>query len=296
MYSKKLNFRFDWYEATLNPSVTLSELTSRLQFLGDLVLKPAKHGYAHFWDSELFGIASGGHNGEYGLHITIRGGEKCQEMVELIRGWYPDHRVTRADVCVDFNDSAAPFRLVQGVVYMVAHRKPFCVQTETQGDWKQAIKGRTLYCGSRASTHQICLYEKGKQMRETGKNPNAPLGWVRLEIRVRPEKDAKAKASRFSAEQFAISSRWTKAVCSAVGLNFGEGEKLSAPYLKPYSIRSIEHMLTQYAGTLRAAVDEGSITEEQLMLVIQSVIESGEFSGWWAAGDLSEQPYQSWMF
>ena len=99
---KSPSFRFDWYEATLNPEVEPQAVLRWASSMGDPVPSKPVHGYDTSHDFGQFKILYGGHTGQWGVHVIIHGGEACQDIVESFRAAFPDHRPSRIDVYVDF--------------------------------------------------------------------------------------------------------------------------------------------------------------------------------------------------
>jgi len=76
------------------------------------------------------------------------------------------------------------------------------------GDWEDfPERGRTLYLGSKNSPSMARLYEKGLQKEYAHL---AMPNWSRLELQVRPQKDAREHYSSISAIDVWGASRWTR--------------------------------------------------------------------------------------
>lgn len=112
-------------------------------------------------------------------------GEQTPEVVERFRTRF-DHRVTRVDSCADF-DVPGAFEALLGPSTEV--KKERRIMGGKAGDWDDfPEKGRTLYLGSQSSPVRMRLYEKGLQPEYAHlERPN----WARIEVQVRPSKDAK---------------------------------------------------------------------------------------------------------
>lgn len=82
------------------------------------------------------------------------------------------------------------------------------------GDWDDfPEKGRTLYLGSQSSPVRMRLYEKGLQPEYA--HLNKP-DWARIEVQVRPAKDAKEAFAKLSPMDVWGASRWTRDIAARV--------------------------------------------------------------------------------
>lgn len=275
-----LDFRFDWYSATLynddeeNYGVKiLNRFLTRYFSLG--TVGGGMHGYEKSVDFKHALLLFGGASGEHGAHVQLHGGELCQSAVEDFRANFPVHRVTRADVCVDFYEPGI-FEKLDKICRSVA--KKHGVQTRLYGDWIEAERGRTLYMGGKSSTHKMRLYEKGYEMRQKGTNPDASLNWVRLEFQVAPSRQTKYLASTMPPNEIAHSSRWTSDLSNRIGLSAGSGIKLSTQRTKNLVVTSLESMFHQYAKLIKQAVDEGHLSRDELIIALDECITTGKFS------------------
>ena len=136
-------------------------------------------------------------------------GERTPEVVERLRSLFP-HRVTRVDACADFDAPGAWKRLLRPCL---AIKRKHRIYGERRGDWDQPEKGRTLMLGAASSPTRARLYEKGKQPEY------AHLGrteWVRAEVQVRPEKDAKHAYAALSPVDVWGASKWTRELAADI--------------------------------------------------------------------------------
>lgn len=84
---------------------------------------------------------------------------------------------------------------------------------ERRGDWDMPEFGRTQYLGANSSPIRARLYEKGKQPEYRHLNrPNL----CRLEIQVRPQKEAKSAYANLSALDIWGASKWTRQLAAEV--------------------------------------------------------------------------------
>lgn len=284
---KSPSFRFDWYEATLNPEVEPQAVLRWASFLGDPTPCKAVHGYEVGHDFGQFKILYGGHTGQWGVHVIIHGGDACQGIVESFRSAFPVHRPSRIDVCVDFQGPGA-FEELHGFCQFVC--KKFGVETRLHGDWENKKKGRTYYGGGKGSTHKFRLYEKGHELRSKGVDPEAPLDWVRLEFQIAPARPARLKSASLNPTQVARSTKWTSFLCDVVGTTSADSVNLTTKKVKPDVVDSFGHMCAQYAGTLFKLKQGDWISKEDVLALISDMYDKGTFNG------LPQHVFRNWYF
>lgn len=136
-------------------------------------------------------------------------GERTPAVVEKLREAC-EHRCTRVDSCADFDAPGAWDRLLDPVMEVKAKHRLY---GEKRGDWDQPELGRSMYLGAPSSPIRARLYEKGKQpeLRHLSR-----FDLVRLELQVRPQKDAKAQYARLSALDVWGASKWTRQLAAEV--------------------------------------------------------------------------------
>jgi hypothetical protein len=151
--------------------------------------------------SEVGYVQWGGTQGERSM-IEVKG-ERTPAVVERLRSLFP-HRVTRMDACADFDAPRAFQRLLRPVM---AVKRKHGIWGERRGDWQQPEKGRTMSLGAKSSPTTFRLYEKGKQPEyaHLGKSD-----WVRAEVQVRPQKEAKASYAAITPLDAWGASRWSR--------------------------------------------------------------------------------------
>ena len=281
------SFRFDWYQATLNPEVEPLQALRWAQFLGESKPMKAMHGYDKAHDFGQIKILYGGHSGKYGVHVIIHGGDACHPLVDSFRAAFPDHRPSRMDVCMDFRASNA-----WSAVSQVGRRSAskFDIQTTTQGDWLEAKRGRTLYIGGRKSIFRARIYEKGHEMRAKGKMPEAPLDWVRLEFQVRPPRHNRHLAATLTADQVARSGQWTTFICNSLGTIRVPVVKMNTRRPQPVVVDSFETMAAQYVRVIAEIRRDEWMNYDQYIQVMKELWENGEFKG------LPEEVRREWYF
>jgi len=279
--SHPLSFRFDWYQATLDKEVEPLTALRWGQFLGDSVPGHPRNGYAVNHDFGQAALLYGGSTGEHGVHVEIRGGDVCPELVEYLRLSFPTHRPTRVDVCLDFQDASAWDQLLEIVT---AAALKFDVRVDDHGDWLRGKNGRTRYLnkklpGKDAPTFSARLYEKGHEQRSKKVNPDAPLDWVRLEIEIHPPKHNRRAIASMTPDELARSSRWTRFICDALGTVSARRVRISSRRKKPPVLDSVEHMFRQYRGPLVSSKRDGWMTREEYMQACGDLWDREAFGG-----------------
>lgn len=243
---------FDYYAATLPTSVSHVQAMLLEAFPGSLEasnpVRPFTHGMQH--REEGFRIYHGGVNPH---PFFVASGAETPRATEFIRRVYPSHRVARADVAIDTIEEGGFDRLV-GIIDPIARKAG--VSVTMVGDPSETrTTGRTMYFGSWSSDVRLYVYEKDKEQEAKGL-PFHP-GHVRVELRTRPRKDRKALAATMDEDQLWGLSAWTRQVLQEL-----DGTVvLHTPdrsIRKSTATRAVEHMLQQYAGPMRAFVQEHS--------------------------------------
>lgn len=156
---------------------------------------------------EMGSVSWGGRQGER-VMVEVKG-ERTPEVVERLRSAFP-HRCTRVDSCVDFERPGAFDELLGPVLKVKDEHKLY---GEKRGDWEFPELGRTQYLGASSSAVRARLYEKGKQPEY---RHLSRFDLCRLEIQVRPAKDAKDEYSKLSALEVWGASKWTRQLAAEV--------------------------------------------------------------------------------
>jgi hypothetical protein len=248
-----MNVRFDGCSAT-SRSANHHELLALLQREGDTIaVGRGYHSYAEkisvIADTgvEVGSILWGGRNAETPF-IEVKG-ERSPEVVEKLRASV-DHVPTRLDSCFDVNRPGAWDGLLSTVMAVKTQHRLY---GERRGDWDQPEKGRTQYVGAASSPIRSRLYEKGKQpeYRHLGLWDHC-----RLELQVRPKKEARAVYATLSPLEVWGASKWTRQLASEL-----MGEMLD-PH-PPGTIRrdtkrdqALRWMCRQYGPHLMSLKDE----------------------------------------
>lgn len=207
--------RFDAYTATTTAAKP-AELLGILMCHGDVV-RPGK-GFHTFKERAVVVDDCGDQagyvqwGGKQGDRVMIEvKGARTPQIVARLRNEVESHRCTRVDSCLDV-DRPGAFEALLGPVRQV--KQDHKLYGERRGDWDDFPElGRTEYLGAPTSAVRARLYEKGKQpeYRDAGR-----LDWARLEIQVRPAKDAKDDFAKLSAVEVWGASKWTRHLAALV--------------------------------------------------------------------------------
>lgn len=131
-------------------------------------------------------------------------GYRTRDAVSVLRKASVAHRCTRMDSRIDF-DAPGAFEALLAPLCTIKTRKG--LRGEQRGDWEHPEDGRTMYVGSPKSAVRVRLYEKGK---EPGYRQQCRWDWVRLEVQVRPQEQAKEIYSAASPLQAWGAAEWTR--------------------------------------------------------------------------------------
>jgi len=209
---------FDAYTATVrgvDPSDMLKMLFDRRCVGWDMRQGRGHHGFEtrvalrDETGGEAAAVAWGGMHADAGTVMIEVKGSPSRDMVPMIRDRYPDHACTRVDAAYDLDKVGAWDELLTEVVDV---KSKFNLRGEKRGDWDFPDDGRTMYLGA-TSTVRVRLYEKGKQpeYRDCG-HPD----WVRLEVQVRPKKEARQVYTTLDAMEVWGASKYTRELASRV--------------------------------------------------------------------------------
>ena len=250
--------RFDAYTATTTEAKTddLMQLLMDVGGIGGMEHITRGKGFHTFGEriavndgcGEWASIQSGGRQGDR-VMLEVKG-ERTPEAVEALRTRF-GHRCTRVDACADFDAPRAFERLYRACNQV---KKAHKIIGGKFGDWEDfPEKGRTLYLGARTSATRTRLYEKGKQPEYAFlERPN----WTRLEIQVRPLKDAKEAFSGLSPIEVWGSSRWTRDIAAAVLHEHVEPHPAGTVYRKTERDAALWWMCKQYGPALTSLVED----------------------------------------
>lgn len=213
---------------------------------------------------EVGAVQWGGLQGDLSM-IEVKG-EPTPGAVKALRERFW-HKVTRVDACADF-DAPGAFEGLLGPCLEVkaAHR----LKGSKIGDWEDFPEdGRTLMLGAPTSAARVRLYEKGKQpeYRHLSRND-----WTRIEVQVRPAKEARTAFNRTSPADVWGATRWTRDLAEKVLQAHVDPHPAGTVYRQPERDRALAWMCKQYGAHLVSLVsDLGSW--ECLGLTLREMIE-----------------------
>lgn len=209
--------RFDAYTATTTAAKPGDMVGLMVSAFGlDTTLKPGR-GFHTFGErisvrdhtgDEVGSVSHGGSQGDR-VMIEVKG-EGTPRVVQALRDSY-EHRVTRVDACADFDKPGAFEALLKPCIEVKHAHK---LRGEKSGDWEDFPEyGRTLYLGAPSSAVKARMYEKGKQPEYL--HLSRPE-WCRLEIQVRPAKEAKQAFATLSPSEVWGASKWSRELAAKV--------------------------------------------------------------------------------
>jgi hypothetical protein len=206
--------RFDAYTATTRAAKP-DEMVNVLFALGDKVRQGRGHkgfkervSFVARCGTEVGAVSWGGTHGE--LVMLEAKGERTPDVVEKLRASI-EHRCTRVDSCHDVDQAGAFDALLK---VCTAVKKANRIKGGKAGDWDDFPEdGRTLYLGASTSPVRLRLYEKGRQPEY--RHLNKP-DWARIEVQVRPAKEAKDKFSKADAMEVWGAARWSREIAAEV--------------------------------------------------------------------------------
>lgn len=276
---------FDWYAATF-PELPVDDLLAGLSEALGLAVEAgtALHGYTEGYN--LVGpsgvavrVLGGGSNG--GPNAWASGADAAG-YAEVVRALWPtSHRVSRFDSRIDLGGTGDGDDVWDQLFAACVKRATESgLKTSLAGDYLGKEKGRTLYVGSQKSAVFVRLYEKGKQLQGLTRDPDAraaiPRDWCRLEVQVRPQKDARWKAAAMTPDEAWGLSAWSKTLAKELaGLDV---DQVSMQHKRETNDeRALAWLATQYAGTLqRLAMEQGvqQVTDRLWALVFRGMEDS----------------------
>lgn len=245
--------RFDAYSATTTQAKPADMLSLLAQSAGLGAFHRMNQGKGFHTFGERIGIKNedgiewasvmwGGRQGDR-VMVEVKG-EATPKAVEAIRGAF-QHRCTRVDACADFDAPGAFEGLLKACTAIKAEHR---LKGEKQGDWDDFPElGRTLYLGARASVSRVRLYEKGKQPEYRHLDrPN----WARIEVQVRPAKEAKSEFATLQPAEVWGASAWTRELAGKVLQEHVDPHPAGTTYRRTELEARMEWMCRQYGSSL----------------------------------------------
>jgi hypothetical protein len=238
--------RFDAYTAT-SPELDRSLPVSWLFRPGDTINEAkGHHGFGSRLSvkddtgSEVGSVSWGGKHSRVMVEVK---GERTPGVVEALRA-AAEHRCTRVDSCADFDAPGAFAGLLDPVERITRDHDLYA---QRLGDWDLHPElGRTYMVGAASSPIRARLYEKGRQPEY--RHLSKP-DWVRLEIQVRPAKEAKSRYSTLSPTDVWGASKWTRQLAAEV----------LQQHVDPHPAGTVRRLTTDEAGLRWIAKQGGNI-------------------------------------
>jgi len=190
--------------------------------------------------SEVGSVQWGGTHGE--LVMCEVKGERTPAMVDWLR--QRPHRCTRVDSCVDF-ERPGIFDELRGIVEGVKARHR--VYRQNLGDWDQPELGRTVMLGAATSAVRGRLYEKGKE--EKFRHLARP-DLCRVEVQVRPQKEAREVYSQLPAVEVWGASKWTRELAAEILHERIDARPAGTVWRESQRDRALRFMARQYGPHL----------------------------------------------
>lgn len=251
--------RFDWYSATIkHPFENFIDGVTR-EF--EWALPERVHPYKRYDRATAFDcgderILRADSNEESGDILVTATSHNAPRIADYLRQLYPDHSVSRADVCEDYTGHGVFDQLDS---LFVGFALKGGIKLNQHGDWLRK-DGRTRYVGSPSSSSMVRVYEKGWQQYYEAKKTGSPIAEgfditrTRVETQVRPQSRDKKAAAKYSASDIMSYSTWTREAHSLMA-----GFQLAAP-LKHTRARSDHeqkmcHLAKQYGNTITAELE-----------------------------------------
>lgn len=191
---------------------------------------------------EYGSVSWGGLQGDR-VMIEVKG-ERTPKVVEGLRSGFW-HRVTRVDSCADF-DAPGSFERLLGPCEAVVESNR--IYSQRLGDWDHFPElGRTYMMGSARSVSRVRLYEKGKQKEYAHlSRPN----WARLEVQVRPAKEAKDSYNRVTPIDVWGGSTWTRLLAAQLLADHVDPHPAGTTYRLTQRDAALQWMCKQYGAHL----------------------------------------------
>lgn len=234
--------RFDWYQSSVRVSEPydsgLVGVLLSAYDLSDFQLCQNRNGYTYGGaivrgDRKLCTLHWGGNPW---VNVTATS-EDAPALAQALREAFPgEHGPTRIDSCVDWVEKGL-FDAVSEKLIGYAQDKGLSINQ--QGDWVRGV-ARTLYLGSKSSPVQLVLYEKGYEQ-----GGDAPLDWVRLEVRIRPKKQHRLAVAAWEPHHiFGVS--WVHGAVEVLGWNDLTKRSVGTVWRQSDDERAFAHLCKQY--------------------------------------------------
>lgn len=244
---------------------------------GVFIQRGWKYGFEFIREGRvILSLSYGGQNSRYGIGFKATG-RTSMELATLLQGEFIEYQdgvmqvdfstsskldgvltVSRMDVAID---------AVGDFDSIVKQVKPLALDLgmdlDVAGDWlvDGSPKGRTLYI-KRTNSDKMRIYEKGKEQRTKGEDPEAPLDWVRFEIQINSPKGKQNKHFKLvmaGQTPLAVLESYKEYVSTLNAVGGAEFEyKAIQRTLKPKPTTAEEkrhNMIVQYSQTLQDCLE-----------------------------------------
>lgn len=268
-----LSARFDWYAATILDSAQRVVDVLSAQLGASVIPDTGRHGYESgvlLKDANGDLLATVYYGGSFEWPHAFASSDQTDAFVDVVRSnWPNDHRVTRMDTALDFDNGPSTFSELFDLCQTIAdgvrvegdtRRRASKIKTRNVGDWTRGEDGRTYYLGSPKSAVFIRLYEKGIQLTQDFEIRGTPRtdisrNLVRLEVVVRPDKEAKTRAASGAPREAFGYADWTRELLRRV-----DGSGVKRVHIRERRLsdheRAFRWMLKQYRSHLITAAEE----------------------------------------
>lgn len=260
MPSGGMAMRFDWYQATIqdHPFAIVETVAARLAPDGEVREGRGLHGYTRSatirkTDGDRAALVLFGGNGGAHPNAQATGGD-AQAFARVVREAWPVHKVTRFDAAEDLAQEGA-YETLESACRALARERGLKGRAIVPDD---IAEGRTYYVGSASSDVRTRLYDKTAEQRRLlppERHGEVPDSWARIEVQVRPRKDAGYAAASFTPEQVWGCSSWTHELAQRLWA-------LDVARIEMQSGRETDHqrayrfMLRQYGPTLQRMLSD----------------------------------------
>lgn len=248
---------FDGYVAFDAYSATTTELTARqmaeLVAFADDDIQIGLPGHHRFDNRDVVidrdgnAVASIYHGGKtHGDRVMLDvKGWRTEHAVKALRKATASHRCTRVDSRMDFEREGVFEQLLEPLMAIVDRKKLY---SKPDGDWRNHPElGRTQYVGSPDSAVRVRLYEKGKESAQRFRNR---FDWTRLEVQVRPKREAREEFATVSPLDAWGASEWTRELAGVILEQQISPMKAEATKLPSVNEAKLRWMCKQYGAPL----------------------------------------------
>ena len=253
--------KFDYYSATVfdqSVEFVLDTILEKIPQASSAPTRPQKSYHKGFKiarsDQEFCVVSYGGVND--GVHVESK--SNSPTVVPIVKGW--NHQVSRVDSCIDVSDPFF-FEWLNSELTRIALQSN--IKLDQSGDWERG-KARTRYLGTRQSLCQICAYEKGQK-------EQADPDWVRLEVRIRPQKKHhKLRVAKLDSDQVFVLPTYLKTLYKKIGMQYQDNH-LKAIWKSSDVHNTRYHLIKQYGKTLSSFAEHCGGWEQMGGIVEQAV-------------------------